>query len=347
MSTIWLLGIFFAIMGNAQGFNTWAAVNWYYIAKGSYGAKGFAKASKQFKPSDIGSMKNKVVAITGANRGLGFAAATEFAKLDAEVHLLCRSKAKGEEAANSIKSSTSNSKVFAHVCDASSMESITNFSEAFCGAYDKLDVLVNNAGGMPAEKTLTDDMQHDSIMASALGGVMLLSQRLLPVLRKGSDKGRVINVVSGGGFTVGCPDIADLDFLKQDYNPTLIYAFAKRAQMLLTEMWPVKHPEENVRHYSMHPGWAITEGVNEALEGGRLGLDSTSGFRTAAEGVDTMVFLGSTLSPDVLNHDGTLWFDRQQSKTELTWGTQTNAAEKEKLWNAAIKYIGQDPMQFP
>jgi len=329
-------------MGNSQGFNTWATINWYMDARRSYGAAGYAAASKLFNKGDVTSMSGKVVAVTGANRGLGYAAAVEFAKLDAEVHLLCRSKAKADEAAAKIKAETSSDKVFGHQCDASSFRSINEFSELFCQEHSQLDVLVNNAGGMPETKQYSEE-KHDSIMASALGGVLLLTDRLLPVLRMGKDKGRVINVVSGGGFTVKCPEVDDLDFEKMPkYDPTLFYALAKRAQILLTQRWPTKYNEENVRVFAMHPGWAITEGVNEALEGGRLGLSSTDGFRTAAQGVDTTIFLGSTLNENVLDPktNGELFFDRKVTTRDYTWATQTSAEKQEALWNAAQNYVG-------
>ena len=50
----------------------------------------------------------------------------------------------------------------------------------------------------------------------------------------------------------------------------------------------------------MHPGWAVTEGVNEALEGGRLGVSSIDDFRTAAQGADTIIWLGCVQREDAL-----------------------------------------------
>ena len=93
---------------------------------------------------------------------------------------------------------------------------------------NKLDVLVNNAGGMPAERTWTND-EHDTIMASALGGTMLLTACCLPSLKKSNNgTGRVINIVSGGAYCVKCPPSDDLDFRKASkYDATLFYAYAK------------------------------------------------------------------------------------------------------------------------
>lgn len=333
-------------MGQAlPTYNKIAIVNWYMSARNTYGKSGFEAKCKTFVAGDISPNKDMVVAITGANRGLGFSAALEFAKLDAQVHLLCRSETKGTDAKAKLISMSGNEKIHAHVCDASSIKSVNQFSQDFLDKFGYLDVLVNNAGGMPAEKTLTSE-GHESIMASALCGVMLLTERLLPALRQSKLAGgsRVINVVSGGGFTVGCPDTTDLDFTKfqSKYDPTLFYAFSKRAQILLTEMWPKKKQEErNIRVFAMHPGWAETEGVNEALEGGRLGVSSIDGFRTAAQGADTIVWLGCVQREDAL-HDsnGKVFFDRAVTPSDVWRGTLTSEAQKEALWDAAMNYVG-------
>jgi hypothetical protein len=55
-----------------------------------YGKVGYDEASKMFVNEDIQDMSQKVVALTGANSGIGYAAALSLAKLNAEVHLVCR-----------------------------------------------------------------------------------------------------------------------------------------------------------------------------------------------------------------------------------------------------------------
>merc|ERR1740127_170040 len=94
--------------------------------------------------------------------------------------------------------------------------------------------------------------------------------------------------------------------------------------------------------FSMHPGWAQTEGVADALEGGRLGLTSTEGFRTAEQGADTILFLGGTKREDVLDSskDGVLFFDREVVSKHLGIGTSSDETTKNQLWDAAVKYVG-------
>ena len=233
-------------------------------------------------------MQGKVVAITGANKGLGFAAARQLVDLDAEVHLLCRDIVKAEEAktkllASSISSSASSTpkKVFCHELDVSNFDHVRKFAQMFTKECPKLDVLINNAGCMPTTRTLTVE-GNESIMATALGGTMLLTSALLPILRKATQP-RVINVSSGGGYTVKAM-IDDLNSLQMSkYDGTLIYAFAKRNQIELTEKWSsVLGPDSKIWMGSMHPGWADTEGLQDAMPDFHEKNKNT--LRSAAEG---------------------------------------------------------------
>ena len=73
-------------------------------------------------------MTGKVVAITGANKGLGFATAKELANLNAEVHLLCRDIKKAEEAKSKLNN---NKNVYCHQLDVSSFSDVREFSNKF------------------------------------------------------------------------------------------------------------------------------------------------------------------------------------------------------------------------
>ena len=239
-------------------------------------------------------MNGKVVAITGANKGLGFATARQLIDLDAEVHLLCRDLVKAEEAktkllASPTSSSTSSpaKRVFCHEVDVSNFGNVRKFAQTFSKECPKLDVLINNAGCMPTARTLTAE-GNESIMATALGGTMLLTSLLLPILKKAVQP-RVINVSSGGGYTVKAM-IDDLNTLQMSkYDGTLIYAFAKRNQIELTEKWSSSlGPDSKIWMGSMHPGWSDTEGLKEAMSDFHEKNKGT--LRSAAEGIRKCYF---------------------------------------------------------
>ena len=309
-------------MGGSQSYSVTAVTQWYLEGSKLYGKKGklycnnfvcylvltifigcpsggmclfvlicvgFQTASVNFNASDLASMRGKVVAITGANKGIGFAAARQLIGLDAEVHLLCRDLTRAEEAktkllASPTSSATSSStkKIFCHELDVSNFGNIRNFAQSFTKECPKLDVLINNAGCMPTTRTLTAE-GNESIMATALGGTMLLTSLLIPILKK-AEHPRVINVSSGGGYTVRAM-IDDLNSLQMSkYDGTLIYAFAKRNQIELTEKWSTSlGPDSKIWIGSMHPGWSDTEGLQEAMSDFHGKNKGT--LRSAAEGI--------------------------------------------------------------
>lgn len=166
-------------------------------------------------------------------------------------------------------------------------------------------------------------------MATAMGGTMLLTDQLLPILRK-STKPRIINISSGGAYTVRAR-LMDLNTeTMSKYDGTLIYvrqitavlhyikldhqhdfcflitkAFAKRNQIELSECW-AERLGSSVFVGCMHPGWADTEGLQEAMPDFHTSNKDT--LRSASHGADTITFLASC--PKDLD-SGKFWFDRQ------------------------------------
>jgi len=94
-------------------------------------------------------LHGKRALVTGANVGLGKAIATSFAGQGAEVHLLCRSQQKAEEARMDIVKETGSDNVFVEVLDISSLASVRDFVERWGQRSEErrqIDILINNAG---------------------------------------------------------------------------------------------------------------------------------------------------------------------------------------------------------
>ena len=96
---------------------------------------------------------DKQVAITGANSGIGFETARALAGRGASVHLLCRNETRGQEALERIRSEFPEATLKLWLVDVSSFESIDAFIANFDS--DVLDILINNAGVLPAERHMT------------------------------------------------------------------------------------------------------------------------------------------------------------------------------------------------
>src|SRR5689334_7711723 len=102
------------------------------------------------------SVANKTVIITGANSGIGLAAAKELAKRGGKISIVCRDRSKGEAAIAEIKKDTGKDAAL-HVADLSSFASVKNLASELLAAYPKIDILLNNAGLSLDQKVLSVD----------------------------------------------------------------------------------------------------------------------------------------------------------------------------------------------
>ena len=140
-------------------------------------------------------MNGKICMITGASSGIGKTTAKGLAKLGATVVLVCRNKEKGNKTLEEIKSETGNDKISLLIADLSSQKSIRDLVDSFKTKYDKLDVLINNAGVIHNKRTLTEDGIETTFAVNHLA-YFLLTNLLLDKLKAGSSS-RIIIVASG------------------------------------------------------------------------------------------------------------------------------------------------------
>jgi len=138
------------------------------------------------------SMQGKICLITGANSGIGKATALGLAGMGATVVMICRDRAKGEEAQREIKAQSSSDAVDLLVADLSSQQSIRQLAESFRQHYMHLHVLINNAGSGASQRRETVDGLELTFAVNHLAP-FLLTNLLLDVL-KNSAPARIIEV---------------------------------------------------------------------------------------------------------------------------------------------------------
>ena len=175
--------------------------------------------------------EGKTVIVTGANAGIGYAAALQLAQHGLTVILACRSQARGELARAKIVETTSNPNVHLLSLDTSSMASVRAFVRDFSARFQRLDVLINNAGNFDlSQKTpsLTSE-GLEAIWATNYLGPWLLTRLLLPLL-KASAPARIINVGSKGllAYPFLRLEFDNLDGSKK-YSPQRAYSHSKLA----------------------------------------------------------------------------------------------------------------------
>jgi NAD(P)-dependent dehydrogenase (short-subunit alcohol dehydrogenase family) len=265
-------------------------------------------------PADPPRMDGAVVLITGAASGLGLASARAFARLGATVHALARDKARAAEAVGQPEG-----------CDLSDLAAVRAFAEDFARREPRLDVLVNNAGVMPDERTLSPD-GHELMFATHVLAPLALTTLLAPTL------GRVINVGSGGMYGQSLP-VGDWESEHTPYSPKLLYARTKREQVVITELMAERLRGRGVVVHAMHPGWVDTEGVRRWMPVFRK-LTRTI-IRTPDQGADTIVWLGG--APEAAERTGLFWHDRTPRPTHYRLGASPDSeAAREALWSYCV-----------
>ncbi|MFF7250276.1 SDR family NAD(P)-dependent oxidoreductase [Embleya sp. NPDC008237] len=285
-------------------------------------------------PEDGGRMDGRVVLVTGAASGIGLEAAVGFARLGASVRVLGRNQERADDAARRVREhvgpavgGAAEADLRPVACDISSLAQLRSFTEQFLRDEARLDVLVNNAGVMPDQRTYSVDGVELTFATHVLAP-WVLTEALLPVLRAAAPS-RVLNVTSGGQYgqrlPAGDPESADTR-----YTPKKIYARTKRAQVVLTQQWAERLRDAGVHVHAVHPGWADTPGVRSWMPVFRTLTRPV--IRTPAQGADTVVWLGH--APEAVRTTGLLWHDRRPRPATYALGARPDgAAARRELWD--------------
>jgi len=206
---------------------------------------------------------NPVILITGATRGIGFAAAAQLATRGAQVIIASRDGARAAEAAAQIGGGTAS--VALDITDQASVEAAVKQIE---GQFGRLDVLANNSAILLDHYQGLLDLKPEVLLETLntnVVGTLRVSQAFAPLLGKSSAP-RIVNVSSGAGQLHGEP---------QAWAPA--YCISKTALNMLTQQLTAALPDVMVN--SMCPGWCRTE------------MGGSDAPRTPDEGADTLVWL--------------------------------------------------------
>ncbi|OBF10869.1 short-chain dehydrogenase [Mycobacterium sp. ACS4054] len=207
--------------------------------------------------SDIPDQTGRVAVITGANTGLGYETAAALAGRGARVVLAVRNLDKGKDAAARITAASPDAEVALQELDLTSLESVRAAAAQLKADYDRIDLLINNAGVMYTPKETTKDgfeMQFGTNHLGHFALTGLLLDRLLPL--PGS---RVVTVSSMGHRILADVHFDDLQW-ERSYNRVAAYGQAKLANLLFTyELQRRLAPRGTTIAAAAHPGGSNTE----------------------------------------------------------------------------------------
>ncbi len=199
-------------------------------------------------------MIDKTVMVTGANAGLGKETCRQLALMGARIILVCRNEAKGKEAKNEIIRLTQNSNVSLHISDFSSLEEVRNLASQIGNKYDRLDILINNAGVFVTDLQYTWD-GHELQWGVNHLAPFLLTNLLLDMLEKTGDA-RIVTVTSAANFR-GIINFDDLN-LEKEYNGIAAYRQSKLANVMFTIELAERIKGKNITANCLHPGMVRT-----------------------------------------------------------------------------------------
>ena len=198
-------------------------------------------------------MNGKVCLVTGATDGIGKVSAQVLAKMGAKVIIVGRNPEKSAAVLAELRSSSGSENIDLLMADLAVMKEVRDLAEQVISRYDRLDVLLNNAGGYFAKYEITSDGLEMTFALNHMS-YFLLTNKLMGLL-KSSVPARIVNVSSDAHYGV---DI-EFDNLngEQDYKAWKAYQKSKLANVLFTYELLKKVPAD-ITVNCLHPGFVAT-----------------------------------------------------------------------------------------
>jgi NAD(P)-dependent dehydrogenase (short-subunit alcohol dehydrogenase family) len=276
-----------------------------------------------------GDFTGRVIVVTGANSGIGLAAAEAFARGGAKVALVGRDRQRLDDALSRVRAAAPDNggtTVAAYPCDFTELSEVRGLAGALRDAYPRIDVLANNAGGAFPNRVRTTDGHELTIQVNHLAPFLLSH-----LLRDRLTGGRIVNTASDA-HTAGKLDPANLDSAGDGpFRMFTVYGSSKQANILFAAEAARRWPE--IDSFSYHPGVVRTRFARDSR------LVSTfykvwPFLRTPAQGADTMLWLAGAPMADLVN--GGYYVKRKLKEPSVPTRSPELAAE---LWTVSEQVL--------
>lgn len=207
---------------------------------------------------DIPDQKGRIVIITGATSGLGKEAARVLAGKNATVVMAVRNISKGKTVIDEIINEYKDADITVSELDLTSLASIKDFAERIINSYNRLEILINNAGIMMCPYSKTQDGFEIQMGTNHLGH-FALTGHLMPLLIK-TDNSRIV-ATSSVAHNLGNIDFADFNWEKRKYKTSRAYGDSKLANLYFAYeiARKLKDKGNNPKVTIAHPGWTNTD----------------------------------------------------------------------------------------
>jgi NAD(P)-dependent dehydrogenase (short-subunit alcohol dehydrogenase family) len=293
--------------------------------------------TERWTEAHIPDQTGRVAIVTGANSGIGWETARVLAQKGATVIMACRNMEKANIAAEKIVQLKPTGKVVVMALNLGDLESVRAFANTFLAQYNRLDLLINNAGVMvpPYGKTKQGFEQQfgtNHLGHFALTGLLLETLNATPGAR--------IVTVSSGAHQMGVINFDDLNW-ERGYQPTRAYGQSKLANLLFTYELQrrLSASGQTTLSVAAHPGWT---GTNLQQHSGIVQrLNPIFSQKTDMGALPTLY---AAVAPDVqggeyFGPDG-LWEMRGYPKQVKSNGRSHDEAVAQRLWSVSETMTG-------
>ncbi len=278
-------------------------------------------------------MRNKICIVTGATDGIGKVTARVLVEKGAHVVVVGRNQTKTEKTVAEIKRKTGRDAVDYLLADFSSQADTRQLAAQFLAKYDRLDVLVNNAGAVFVSRRETADHLEATFAVNHLG-YFLLTNLLLDIITA-SSPARIVNVSSDAHEGQEL-DFADLQ-IEQGYQGMRAYGRSKLANLYFTYELARRLAGTGVTVNALHPGFVATNiGANNIpVLGKPLKWLINLMAMEVEKGAETSIYLAT--SPELEGVTGK-YFVNCEAIASSTISYDETAARR--LWDISEKLTG-------
>jgi NAD(P)-dependent dehydrogenase (short-subunit alcohol dehydrogenase family) len=276
-------------------------------------------------------MDGKIALITGANSGIGFVTAVELAKMGARVLMVCRDGERGAHARAAVAKAASGAAPELLLADISSQKSIRALADDVSQRFASIDVLINNAGGIFANRELTTDGIERTFATNHLGP-FLLTNLLLDRVSAGTG-GRIVNVASES-----YPSKLDFGNLQGERSYGFLNAYfrSKLENIIFSLDLAQRLQPSGVTVNCMSPGPTSTRfGDNMTGLAGLFPRLAKKLFPSPEKGARTLVYLAS--SPEIAGVSGRFFLRQRVRSTKPVTHDREVAAQ---LWRVSAELVG-------
>jgi NAD(P)-dependent dehydrogenase (short-subunit alcohol dehydrogenase family) len=288
-------------------------------------------------------VQDKVVVITGANSGIGKETAVALATMGATTVLACRNPDKAEAAAADVRAASGSDDVHVVILDLADLSSVESGAKELMSRWDRLDVLVNNAGGIWTTRQVTAQGFEQTFGVNHIGPFFLTA--LLLDRLKQAESGRIVNLSSfGHHLALTGMNWSDLQG-EQRYSTFGAYSQSKLANLLFTRGLALRLADTHATANAVHPG-PVRSGFG--LDGDMTGIMGWGNrlirpFEiSATAGAATSVYLAA--SPEVEGRTGGYYVHSRPGHPSRYGRSDADA---DRLWEVTEKLITESGFALP